>query len=477
MIEIKNMKNNPSEYVQLFEHYKEKSLVHRRFKHEDILVLLEKLKPCSAFKIDKIGESFEGRSIHEVVFGEGETKVMLWSQMHGDEATATMALFDLFNFLKGEDIASEELRKLLKRKLKIHFIPMLNPDGAEQFQRRNAEEIDLNRDARATKTIEGALLKNRAEAISPDFGFNLHDQNIYYSFPETRNPIAISLLAPAYNEGREVNSIRANAMALIGSIDAFLQGIIPQQVAKYDDTHSPRGFGDNFQRWGTSTILVESGSTWNDKEKQEIRKYNFVLLLHALQSIAEEEYKNYSLSDYEKIPFNASQLHDLVLRNVEIQAEKGKIFTTDLAIRQEEYTRGRDYYVEGEIFDIGDLADEFGYKDVDVQGCRFVPGKIFTEKRFALAELDTKTVIDLLKRGYVAALVSSEESLKEVLHSFPIALLADDGTSSNFLQYPKPGKSAYFFLSQFGKNRFAVINGFFVDLEKENWSEIKNVVL
>ena len=30
----------------------------------------------------------------------GEVHVLLWSQMHGDESTATMALFDIFNFIK-----------------------------------------------------------------------------------------------------------------------------------------------------------------------------------------------------------------------------------------------------------------------------------------------------------------------------------------------------------------------------------------
>lgn len=471
------MKNLPSDYVRLFEKHKEKSLTHRRFKHGDVLVLLEELKQYPTFQIDEIGTSFEGRSIHEVVYGKGAIKVMLWSQMHGNEATATMALFDLFNFFKEEDASSEELRTLLKSKLEIHFIPMLNPDGAERFQRRNAEEIDLNRDGRATKTVEGALLKSRAEAIRPDFGFNLHDQNIYYTVPETQNPVAISLLAPAYNEEREINRVRERAMQLIGSINEFLQDIIPQQVAKYDDTHSPRGFGDNFQSWGTSTILVESGSTWNDKEKQEIRKHNFVLLLHALESIAKEEYKRFSVADYEKIPFNASQLHDLVLRNVKIQAENRREFTTDIAVRQEEYTVERDYYVESEIFDMGDLADEFGYEDADMQGFRLVPGKIFTERRFLLSELDTKTVFDLLKKGYVAAIVSPEKNLQETLHTFPIALLTDENVSPDFPQYPKPGKPAYFFLSRSGENRFAVINGFWVDLEKESRSEIKNVVL
>ena len=33
--------------------------------------------------------------------------------------------------------------------LTIHVVPMLNPDGAERYQRRNVQDIDINRDARA----------------------------------------------------------------------------------------------------------------------------------------------------------------------------------------------------------------------------------------------------------------------------------------------------------------------------------------
>lgn len=72
---------------------------------------------------------------------------MLWSQMHGNESTATMALFDLFNFLEGKGDQYDTFRQLLNSQLRLKFIPMLNPDGADVFKRRNALDIDLNRDA------------------------------------------------------------------------------------------------------------------------------------------------------------------------------------------------------------------------------------------------------------------------------------------------------------------------------------------
>src|SRR5690606_13700618 len=135
--------------------------------------------------IQEIGKSVESRSIYKLQFGTGEKKVMLWSQMHGDEPTATMALFDLFNFIEGRDDGYDSVRHLLKERLTLHFIPMLNPDGAERYARRNAQHIDLNRDARDGQTVEGALLRKMAKEIQPGYGFNLHDQNIYYNVPDT----------------------------------------------------------------------------------------------------------------------------------------------------------------------------------------------------------------------------------------------------------------------------------------------------
>ena len=100
----------------------------------------------------------------------------MWSQMHGDEPTATMALMDLFQFLQKKD-EFDSLRQVLLSKLTLHFIPMLNPDGANRFTRRNMQGIDINRDAMRMQTPEGRILKRIRDETKADWGFNLHDQN------------------------------------------------------------------------------------------------------------------------------------------------------------------------------------------------------------------------------------------------------------------------------------------------------------
>jgi hypothetical protein len=72
-------------YANIWPKYQERSLTHRRFKHKDIVPLIQNL-PAS-FKQSVAGRSIEGRDIYQITIGSGSTKVLLWSQMHGDEPT------------------------------------------------------------------------------------------------------------------------------------------------------------------------------------------------------------------------------------------------------------------------------------------------------------------------------------------------------------------------------------------------------
>lgn len=445
--------------------YKESGLVSRRFKHKDIDSLLQLHKKSNVFKITEIGKSVEGRSINELEYGNGDKKVMLWSQMHGDEPTATMALFDLFNFIEGKDDGFDSVRTLLKEKLNIHFIPMLNPDGAERYLRRNAQSIDLNRDARANQTVEGALLKSRAKEIQPRYGFNLHDQNIYYNVPGTKNPVTISLLAPAYNTEREINEVREGAMQIIVGMNKVLQQYIPDAVAKYDDTYTPRGFGDNFQSWGASTVLIESGGLKGDPEKQEIRKLNFVIILNALMEIAQGTYENYDAKGYEDIPFNASNMHDIVIRGLEFGSDSIPL-KSDIAIRRGETTDGRDFFVRGRVEDIGDLPESFGYDEVDGNGLKFIQGKIAEKPVPTLESITPEIAYDLLKKGYMGVQVTTlKPEQASMLHNLPIHIFGTQAFAAT--PFIDLGGTANFYIGDSNGNlKYAILNGYLIDLSK-----------
>ena len=448
-----------------FNQFKEPAITHRRFKHADIQPLIEKHK--GAFEISELGKSIEGKSISNLKWGAGKTKVMLWSQMHGNESTATMALFDLFNFLEASGDEYDELRNTLKTELNLSFIPMLNPDGADAFKRRNALDIDLNRDAISQISPEAVVLKSARDSFEPTFGFNLHDQQVYYNVKGTPKQATISILAPAYNVETEVNDVRERAMQTIVGMNEILQQVIPGQVGKYDDEFEPRAFGDNIQKWGTSTILIESGGYTNDPEKQYIRQLNFMIILNALHQIATEAYTQYNTDQYFSIPDNGIQLMDLILNEVQVKVGE-KLFPVDLAIRRRESEANGSYFVSGSVEDLGDMQVFFGFEELDATGLTFTPGKVY-EKVFENVEaLDEAQAMELLKQGFMAIKVKNGEARQ--LHGLPILVLKSTNTfSSGWMT----GSTPNFFLSKEGALKYAIVNGYLIDLENPKEQEFK----
>jgi hypothetical protein len=448
-----------------YDRYKEPVITNRFFKHSDIVPLIEKHAATGLFKNEVLGTSTQGRSIHHLTIGQGKTKVLLWSQMHGDESTATMALFDVFNFFSAKD-GYDSLRNFLLSNLELHFVPMLNPDGAQVWQRRNALDIDINRDARLLATPEGKILTRIAKELKPTFGFNLHDQSVFSTAGYSRHPATISFLAPAYNYEKDMNDVRIKATQLILVMDRVLQTKIPGKVAKYDDEHDPRCFGDNFQGLGISTVLIESGGYPRDIEKQHIRKVNFYALLTAFESLAKESYANEDLAAYDTIPENSRFLYDLVIRNVAVE-KAGQLFTTHLGINRSQMKSDdyRSISFRGIIDETGDMDRQFGYEEMDGTSLKFTPAKVKTMRRKEWESLNAAEEISLIRQGFLFAKWTDGPSPRGMISNHLLNLI---NTPEEIPQDPRPGQSANFLLTRDNTPVFAVANGFLIDLAKDD---------
>ena len=254
--------------------------------HAEVVKRLEAVAAASPdlFTLEKIGESVEGRSINYVRVGSGPMAVMLWSQMHGDEPTATSALFDLFEYLRRHR-ADASVKRLLSA-LTLHVVPMLNPDGAERFQRRNAQSIDINRDALRLQTPEGKTLKALRDRVKPQIGFNLHNQSWRTSVGDPPKPASISLLSVAFDEARTENAGRKLTKQVCAVIRDALEPFAPGQIGRYDDEFEVRAFGDNITLWGTPVVLIETGPWPSEEPDAALVRLNFVALLSALDALA-----------------------------------------------------------------------------------------------------------------------------------------------------------------------------------------------
>lgn len=451
-------------FYNSFEQYQEVSLKDRRFKHEDLMPLLQNLP--STFEVVKLGESIEGRSINLVKYGNGPVKVLLWSQMHGDEPTATAALMDIFNFLKGHDQLTPFRDKWMNR-LTLYFIPMLNPDGAERFQRRNALGIDLNRDARRLQCPESRILKNIRDEIDADWGFNLHDQNRYYAAGPNPKTATISFLAPAYDAQKNINFDRASAMKLIAEMNNTLQRYIPDQVAKYSDAFEPRAFGDNMQKWGTRTILIESGALKGDREKQQIRKLNYTMLLTAFEAIATKTYERRGVDEYDRIPFNDSNaFSDLIIREVEIPLN-GQWFIVDIAFKNRESSSSRapnGYYLRGNISDLGDLSVYFAFEELNALGYRAAIGKTYPRTIYGNSQLRNLDVRELWASGYTS--IRTQDVSSSIRYAnLPLQILRSNRKADTKI---RQGQNPGLLIQKNGQTHFVVVNGHLYDIRGEH---------
>ena len=313
------------------------------------------------------GRSVEGREIRHLTYGTGPTTVLLWSQMHGDESTASMALVDIVRFL--HDQPDHPLARRIAQGATVHLVPMLNPDGAERFRRRNAQGIDVNRDARLLQTPEGQLLKAINDELRPDFGFNLHDQNAAVRVGRSDRGVAIALLTPAFNEAREVDAKRRRAMQVASVLVESMSTLVTDHIAKYDDTFNPRAFGDLIGAWGASTVLIESGAWKGDPQKQHLRKTNFVGILSALDAIATGRYAAYDPDLYDRLAFNGRRVPDLLIVGGTLAVPGLATLKADILVNYQQPLLQEG----GVIADIGDMGESEAQDTLDVSGLYLIP--------------------------------------------------------------------------------------------------------
>jgi hypothetical protein len=338
---------------------------------DDLKVYLEKLKGMGV-TVAEVGRSYGNREIYQAEWGKGPLKVFMWSQMHGDEPTATSALVDMLAFLQTNKEKREWVKKL-HDSITLRVVPMLNPDGAEVFQRRNLQWIDINRDAQDLKTPEGQLLKRLRDEFEPDIGFNLHNQQELTTVGRTFKQATISVLAvsgrkdnssyPGFERNKRICSL------IVRALGTFIEG----HIAKYDDTYNAQAFGDNISAWGSPVILIETGG-YEGKEEDFLIRLNFIAFLTALQSLVDGSWETADPVIYESLPYNGSGgLFSLIFRNAEvvIPGNPDKTITADIGINRDR--RRAQFIAPVYVRKIGDLSDYKGLEEIDVSGYYVVP--------------------------------------------------------------------------------------------------------
>ena len=301
---------------------------------------------------------------------------MLWSQMHGDEPTATAALVDVFDYLQRHK--QDPVVQRILSSLTLYVVPMLNPDGAERFQRRNAQGIDVNRDALSLQTPEGRILKTLRDRFNPRVGFNLHNQSWGTSVGDPPKPASISLLSVAYDKPRSENAGRKLTKKICAVIRDALEPFASGQIGRYDDEFEVRAFGDNLTLWGTPVVLIETGPFPSSEPDAALVRLNFVGILSALDALATGNVDKADPKRYETLPMNESKMFYVLVKGATILSGTGiPAFTADVGISANRRVRTiegrRQIAIQSNIADLGDLRTYGALRVIDGSGLMAAP--------------------------------------------------------------------------------------------------------
>lgn len=350
------------DYFECHKKYKQNQLFGRYITRSQIEDVMQSLNIVPIVK----GYSVQNQPLYQLDVGKGKFKVLVWSQMHGNEGTTTKALFDFIAFLQ----SGEPLAVTLQQMFTFRILPMVNPDGAEAYSRVNANQVDLNRDACDLSQPESQFLRKAFDDFQPHLAYNLHDQRSIFGVGTTGKPATVSFLAPAFNEERSINEVRTKAMNLIVAMQNELQNFIPNQIGRFDDAFNLNCVGDCFTRLGVPTVLFEAGHYSNDYYREYTRKMIFIALLSGVKHIYENDIVDNKNELYLNIPQNNPVYYDFIYKNIKINYEGKEIITNFAAQYREELIEGKIEF-NAYIVEVGLLEGKLGHSTFNAHKMKY----------------------------------------------------------------------------------------------------------
>ena len=224
----------------------------------------------AALLLEQAGSSLEGRPIYSASVGEGDRRLMIVTQQHGDEPTGTEAAMWLLDWLSGDSEAAQSLRE----QVTLTVMPRVNPDGFARWEklvaqelspeeaidpRRNSSDIDLNRTWDAQEVIDASLVPEKMavasviESFQPELIMDFHNQNNYLN--DAGDLETLSLLWPTNgNVDQEVVSFaQQSAVALAQGVAELEYGY----VSLFPGGDTPQIARNGIAIDGVPTLLVE----------------------------------------------------------------------------------------------------------------------------------------------------------------------------------------------------------------------------
>ena len=327
-----------------------------------ILPLLDSYR--NIFNVSVAGFSEMGVEIPLVTLGKGAKKVLIWSQMHGNESTTTKALFDFFKYIS---VNNQQTAQLLSQ-YSFYVLPILNPDGAALYTRENANNIDLNRDAEDVSQSESRVLRSIFDSLQPHLCLNMHDQRSIFGIDGPK-PATLSFLAPSADALKTITPAREIAMELIVKMKNYIQAYHHDQIGRFDDTFNQNCVGDSFTSSGSPTILFEAGHYTNDYSREQSRSFVFYALIALFDLDTASQNNSLDYKEYFTIPENQKIYKDVVLYNVRVDGEDN---LQTISFQYKEKLLHQKIEFELYFDSMGVSIEVFGHQHFDLQGGRIL---------------------------------------------------------------------------------------------------------
>ncbi len=206
--------------------------------HSEMMAYLTKIDGLSdKVTVEIIGESVEGRQIPVVMITEDKvfgshrsTKpiVLILAAQHGNEPSGKEAALILIR-----ELAIGSLQDVLKE-LDVLIVPLANPDGAAKDNRRNANDMDLNRNHVVLSEPEACAVHTLFLKWVPEVAVDVHESNC----------MSRSWLRLGYRKDAEEMFDCVSNLNISPAIIEFSRDVIVPEVGK-----SVRADGFTFHRY------------------------------------------------------------------------------------------------------------------------------------------------------------------------------------------------------------------------------------
>ncbi|MGQ9456143.1 MAG: M14 family zinc carboxypeptidase [Armatimonadota bacterium] len=272
------------------------SILHSSNSYEQLLIRIRRLSGSPRVRVLPSGKSYQGREIPAYLISNfrsslsAKARIMIVAGQHGDEPNTVWSVLAL-----SEKLSSGFWPQLVNRCVFI-VVPVANPDGLSRHKRRNAQDIDINRDWESLRTPEARFINEMVQSWKPHTLIDVHE----WTSPSSskRNTIEVSTVAI---------SAQAWPMAKLAKIAAIRSGLLMVQSGA---NANPGLLHRHYTARGFSSFLLETSAELRSSTKYRLYENAIIALSTCVSHLDRKALLSPASAGF-SVPNNCAVLHTI----------------------------------------------------------------------------------------------------------------------------------------------------------------------